>query len=553
MGKTGRVGKELANYDVAGDLIAHTVDEIFARLSEICTGWPCRVRSPGAKHPLLFVDYGPGAKLAERARSDSEKALESGIDKGESVFSKLLPGPLVPDRLEWIGNGEVFGTWLHRRATVKFRPKSDKTGTNYVTINNLYQYCGNSRSAEYKAVECRPHWPPIPGHYYAWEPRGNYVADGSALRGLLEFFGNCKDQISTCVALAALMTPGWGAPYGKKPMVVFQAPDRGCGKTTLAECIAKLWHGHLSIDLSGRDQDELVQRLLTPEALTKRIGILDNVKGVLSSAMLEWLVTTELISGKRLYSGDASRPNTINYFITMNGPSCSPDVALRSYFVELQRPTYSTQWDERLAKFVAERGCDVVADVGWLLSRPVQRAPSVVDRWPLWGREVLARAAEFLGIDVDDVMRRTSELRKDCDDEADECAELMAGVLRIITGLEYVMNGDQKVLKHSRGYIVNEFNVLRQTSEISVKADDQVSEVFLSSTEMVDLWRLVLGGKLKPRQIFRQIVQYLGAGKLPQLMAKKTEAANGYLLAREEIVRFLGAYRKQLEIQEVVK
>lgn len=549
-GREGRVGKELRNWVGAE---GRTVDEIFEDLTRITGGWPCRVRSPGAKHPLLFCDYGKGgARAVQKQAPSASAAAFPEIFESKSRFSELLPGPIMPERIRWIGSGENFDCWLHERTRISFKPKLDVNLNNYVTIGNLYQYSGNSRAPEFKAVECRPHWPPIPGHYYAWEPSGSYVADGSALRGLLEFFTNCKDDLSKTVALAAIMTPGWGVgtsqPYGKKPMIVFQAPDRGCGKTTLAECISKIWNGHLAIDLTGRDQDELIQRLLTPEALTKRIGILDNVKGTLNSALLEQLVTTQLISGKRLYSGDASRPNTINYFITMNGPSCSPDVALRSYFVELQKPTYSARWDERLAEYVAERGCDVVADVGWLLSQDVRRPPRVVDRWPLWGREVLARAAEFVGVDVDAVMHRTLALRGECDDEADECNELMQGILRLVTGADGGGGNGKKAYQHSRNFIRLELDGFRNETQI---VEDAKGPVFVSSTEMAEIWREVLGGKLRPRQIWRVLAGYLGAGKLRGLEWRKTEVASGYEVAVGALNEFLSAYRQSIGMADV--
>ena len=64
---------------------------------------------------------------------------------------------------------------------------------------------------------------------------------------------------------------------------------------------------------------DLMPRLLSPSAGMLRVVRLDNVKSHrLSSADLESLITSSVISGKRLYAREGRRPNTLTCVLTLN-------------------------------------------------------------------------------------------------------------------------------------------------------------------------------------------------------------------------------------------
>jgi len=72
------------------------------------------------------------------------------------------------------------------------------------------------------------------------------------------------------------------------------------------------------------------------------VVLLDNLKTFkLSSGELEGLITTDVISGHRFYFGEASRPNTLTFCLTINGASLSKDMSQRVVPVVLDRPDYS--------------------------------------------------------------------------------------------------------------------------------------------------------------------------------------------------------------------
>ncbi len=88
---------------------------------------------------------------------------------------------------------------------------------------------------------------------------------------------------------------------------------RGKGKTKLAEAIGRLCGGHIDIS-PQEDIGTIKQRLLSPNASSKRVALLDNIKkSRFSWAELESLITIDTISGKRMYVGEASRPNRLSW------------------------------------------------------------------------------------------------------------------------------------------------------------------------------------------------------------------------------------------------
>src|SRR5262249_31842031 len=130
--------------------------------------------------------------------------------------------------------------------------------------------------------------------------------------------------------VALILTLFWGGPPGKRPAFVITSGDRadkhkgrGAGKTTLAELVAKLVGGCISVPTHA-DPARVLTGLLPPPALPPRVALLDNVKLYrLSSEFIESLITCEMISGHRLYHGHATRTNLLTWVVTVNGASFS--------------------------------------------------------------------------------------------------------------------------------------------------------------------------------------------------------------------------------------
>ena len=243
----------------------------------------------------------------------------------------------------------------------------------------------------YDAIEKLPHEPRMGGHYYActFPPPGN----GDALRELLGRF-NPATAIDADLILAAIVTLFWGGKSGQRPAFLITSDDgRGAGKTRFISMLSYLVGGHIELS-SNEDIQVIKQRLLSPEGMTTRIALLDNVKTLkFSWAELEALITAPVISGKRMYIGEGTRPNNLTYAITLNGASLSTDIAQRCCIIKLAKPQYSGDWEDDTRAFIDQHRAAIIGDIIAFLRTKVEpiRACS---RWGAWERDIIARTPE---------------------------------------------------------------------------------------------------------------------------------------------------------------
>lgn len=506
--KIGDDGKPTGETEDYWVVLQRPIDDIRGTVMEIAKGWPCRICAPGARSPMLFIE---------------EQAAE---------------------RIRWIPSSEVFESWMHETGTLKFNPKQDIERSNFVKTSNLFHFFGGSTKVnEFVAVEARPHEPLMPRHYYAWRPPAGYEPDGRYLREILGFFTNAKDNNARAIIAAAFLTGAWGGPYGKRPCFVVTAPDRGCGKTTLTWAIGKVWGGLMDIELGKRAEEDLITRLLTPEALTKRVAVLDNVKGVVSSQTLEKLVTCEIINGRRLYTGDASRPNTLMYFITANGVRLSRDMGQRSFFVELNKPSPSAEWEKKVSTFVALNADYVVADcIAILRDQKPGRSLHISDRWALWCEEVLLRActhpslADWVGeVDVADVLKANNLLRDQTDEDREEAEIFTRGVLGLVCKDEW---------------LVYEDTIAGAGIPMFVQPKEPA---FVTSEKMCEYWERVFGRKVNTKWLKHQLRGHRESGRIVGIDEKHLRTGNGYEIALEVLARYVKDAREEHDKRKAIQ
>ena len=191
---------------------------------------------------------------------------------------------------------------------------------------------------------------------------------------------------------AMFATPLWGGRGGARPaFVITSDAGRGSGKSTIISLLSHLYGG--MIDLSPReDIGVLKQRLLSTEALPLRIAVLDNLKTLrFSWGELESLITSPTISGKRLYVGEDSRPNTLMYVITLNGVSMSTDMAQRSIIIKLKKPKHAGSWEQETREFIDKSRMALLGDlIAFLRSERMETLESY-SRWSAWEHAVVER------------------------------------------------------------------------------------------------------------------------------------------------------------------
>lgn len=354
--------------------------------------------------------------------------------KTDGCEKKFIPEPLAIITIGSILTKLTSG-WPRSVGGSLFVPNDGRPGVSWIPdTDSLFAYIGRatghppefkgmpgfhtkrelfadvSRTAtQYEAVDELPHHPPMLGHFYACDipPSGN----GKRLNELVSLFSPETD-IDRDLILAAFVTPFWGGSGGTRPaFCITSDAGKGCGKSTLAASIGQLAGGALDVS-AGEDIGAVKARLLSPEGTTKRVVWLDNVKSHrLSWAELESLITSPVISGKRMYVGEGMRPNTLMFVLTMNGVSLSTDMAQRSVIIKLKRPDYSGTWAEETRNFIELHRRELVADVLGFLRSPVE-ALTKHTRWGDWERDILARLPEpseaqavirerQVGVDVD--------------------------------------------------------------------------------------------------------------------------------------------------------
>ena len=262
-----------------------------------------------------------------------------------------------------------------------------RDGTGFVTKPELFAELQRT-STSYDAVEDLPRVPPLPNTYCTMKTPA--AGDGKILEQLLDRF--CPEtSTDRSLMLAAIVTPMWGGPYGANPAFAITSPQgRGMGKTAFADAIARIYGG--SIDLNPReDIAKVKERLLSSAAASVRIIRMDNVKShKFSSPEFEGLITCPIISGRKLYVGEASRPNSMTWYLTMNGPSMSTDMAQRCVVISLAKPSRSGSWQDETNALIDENQTALIADIVGFFERSQQHF-SAFTRWASWEDVILSR------------------------------------------------------------------------------------------------------------------------------------------------------------------
>jgi hypothetical protein len=356
--------------------------------------------------------------------------------------SEPRTAPNIADRLEKITGDR--GTWPKRVDEVLFvegadhRPTYLQTSTQFfgwldgfasvywlnstgmIGQERFFEYVRKFRAERFRSIERFPHFPAMSGAYYM-HPEIVRTRKKTHINKLLGFFA-FDSRVDESLGLAALLTLFWGGSPGGRPCFRIEGPAddppelmrRHVGKTTFVEVLGSLCGGLLDLE-EGEDIPDVKTRLLSEEGMGKRLLRIDNVKTMrMSWAALEHFITSDVISGKRLYQGEGQRPNTVTVFITINGGTFSKDMATRVIPIRLKRPTPDGEWRRKVARFIEEHRWQIVAEIIGILS---DDRGSIVPRgrWAEWQAEVLGKVAGYTACQAE-IEKRIGELD---DDDAD--------------------------------------------------------------------------------------------------------------------------------------
>jgi hypothetical protein len=302
--------------------------------------------------------------------------------------------------VHWLENPASLFGWLATRCGVIEWRKAVGCVSKEEVYQELCRICKH-----YLAVESLPHFPPLPGHYYACKdyPPG----DGEAISRLVQFFAPAT-LADRDLILGMFVTPFWGGKPGSRPaFLVTSDAGRGIGKSKITDMLSVLLGGHIELS-TGEDAGRMRSRLLSPEGMKLRLARLDNVKTLkFSWAELESVITSPLLSGHILHKGEGARPNTLTWLITLNGASLSTDVAQRVIIVKLTRPQRVGAWESIVTDFIDQNRDAIISDVRAFLDLEPDPIPDHT-RWAAWEDAILGRFHEPL--EVQKVIRERSEL-----------------------------------------------------------------------------------------------------------------------------------------------
>jgi len=273
-------------------------------------------------------------------------------------------------------------------------------GSSMVTQARFYEHVRKFTAEKFDAIETLPHYPVMQRTYYM-HPAIKPNSRGKLLDEFIGFFSPATD-VDKVLIRAAILTVFWGGPPGKRPAFRIDGPEndppalakRGTGKSSLVEVLAELVDGYVDLE-ENEDINDLKTRLLSNEEGRKRILRIDNVKKLsLSWSALEKFITSPVISGHAMYEGEKQRPNTITVFITINSGSFSKDLAQRAVQIQLARPVYSPDWEDKVRKFIHDHRWDLIGEIIGELAEQ-EAAVKAQSRWSLWERDVLGQCSDF--------------------------------------------------------------------------------------------------------------------------------------------------------------
>jgi len=385
--------------------------------------------------------------------------------------------------IRWLDTASSFFGWLAGRCGIVHWQREAGYVTKEETLHEVRR-----RAVAYKSIEITPHEPLIVDHHYACKiPE---CGDGKVLNDLFDFFCPATD-LDRQLIKAAFATGLWGGPSGMRPAVMFTASTgRGKGKTALAERIAQLYGG--SIDVSAKEDIAAVKtRLLSPDALSKRIVTLDNVKTTrFSWADLESLITADTISGKRLYVGDGSRPNYLTVLVTLNGASLSTDMTQRVVEVQLADPLYDGGWDESVRQFIESNRSAILGDLIAFLRQPEKKMRRY-SRWGTWEKHVLSRV-----------------------DDPDSCLDLI------------LQRRSQADAEEEEGHIVEDYFAGRLTS---LGYDPNCDDIFIPNRIASQWYNDATGNRSKVTAVTRALKQFYNEAKISRLLqARGHDGSRGF-------------------------
>lgn len=405
---------------IRGELRASSLDEYATPPPQASDPAPPLNTSPGRLRNFELVEVQAGETMRPVTQGLSMQEVLRQLRERTGGWPKSCGGILfVPDggsAVRWIKAAADLFAWIDSQYVAKSNAVTWKEGSGFASKSEFFAYCLQNCET-YESVEVLPHYPPLANTYYHHQPIP--AGDGSHFARLIERFYPATPTDEDLIR-ATFLTPFWGGPTGQRPLIVYESSDesstngRGTGKSSVIQMLSLLAGGYIGLGLDNKNASEHEVRLLSPQNRTTRIVLFDNVKSLrASSASLEAMITSDQISGRQLYQGNGSRPNTLTWAMTFNSPSLGKDLAQRAVIVRLAKPSYTADWLTKTRDFIMQYRWQIIADIIAELKRPVTIPEGIeLSRRAEWDAQVLAKCGDLV-----ESLKLAAERRTEADDD----------------------------------------------------------------------------------------------------------------------------------------
>jgi hypothetical protein len=162
---------------------------------------------------------------------------------------------------------------------------------------------------------------------------------GPAIAVIDNVFGDFPfaDQASKANLYALLLTPILRPLIsGCTPLCLIDAPEKGTGKTLLAQTVALITTGRETLQTVPRDETELRKKLFAALKAGSNFLILDNVEGVMKAPELSQILTSYEFEDRILGTSEQARVrNVATWVATGNNLRTAGDIQRRCYHIRL--------------------------------------------------------------------------------------------------------------------------------------------------------------------------------------------------------------------------
>lgn len=303
------------------------------------------------------------------------------------------------NRIRLIHSTDNLISWIGEKSG---RPVEFHRIPGAATASVLFE-CLGSNSRQYAMASASPHYPSRSDVFYYHPALPPPSPDGQFFNDLCSRFSPDTPEDAALIRAFFASVFFFHRASPERPLwVIDSSGGQGTGKSTLAAIAAYLVGNNAEPDslspitvpfrqLNNETQGEqILKRILSSSGRAKRLLLLDNVTGQFESPELASWITSDNLSGRPAYSrGEESRPNDLTYVITANSATVDTDLAKRSIFIHLGKPTYSPSWQSDTKRFIDQHRYQIIADIFAALQRKVTWKAPHTFRMAYWDQMVL--------------------------------------------------------------------------------------------------------------------------------------------------------------------